>query len=727
MITNCLGAFGLVRPDALRLVWLLAGVGALVSLWRMRAPRVAWPRPRGATEGLVALAAGGLLALTLARALLAPPNTVDVLNYHLPRQLMWLQQGSLEPFLTLNDRQNMMPPLAEVLGLQFLALTGGDRWANLPQWSAYGGVAIGLALLVRRLGGSRGAATVAALLGLLLPMAYHEASNAKNDLLAAFWTVVGAVELARWRTVEFVATRRAALRLALPFVLAWLTKSTAMLFVPPLLIAGLWPWLRRAVWSERARVLLPAALFTLMMIAPFHARNLAWYGSALGSRRADGGGREATEAFGPRLFASNVLRQASLHVVLPVPAWNERWLAGVRTVHRWLGVDTNDPRTTLWILTFDAPYSPSDETIAGAPVHFVLGLPILLVVAAGWRAGGARDRVRWLATAVLAGAALFCVSLKWQPWATRLEQPLFLLGTAVAVVAVEMGMRRWARPVACGTVVLAGVAWWPGADTVGRTLWRSPRITEMPRDVNYYRMLPRLAFRDRAFVDLIARSGARRIWLQNVHDLAYPLMRRLQARMPDLTFVGATADAFGRVEAIVTLSLGVAMPLYGEFAGRSDWRLVGAGPGDGIYLPATRVWELGWERNMPDFAGWTKHIGLTPAEHDLPGGGRLSVRTIPSGHAQLFYESRGQPMRLRVTARRLAAVSDRWSFSVDALGADVVVDCEGSGVKEIELPLPSEPGAHVIGLRLSPGVAQDTVFTRVQVIDLPQPSLGRRL
>lgn len=715
---NLLSACDAFRPTVLRGAWALAGSVALMALWRTRAARTRWPKPVTASEWALGVAIGALLAVTLVRAVLAPPNTVDVLNYHLPRQLMWLQNGSLAPFLTVNDRMNMMPPLAEVIGAQFLALTGGDRWANLPQWAAYAGLAAGLVVLVRRLGGSRGAAGVAALLGLLLPMAYHEATNAKNDLLSAFWIAAGAAELLRWRAEGFVATRWAAVRLAAPFALAWLTKSTAMLFVPPLLIAGLWPWLRRAAWSERTRVLLPATLFALLMVAPFHARNLAWYGTPLGRHRAEDGGQQAAEAFGPRLFVSNAVRQASLHVVSPAPAWNNAVISAVRAVHRWLGIDVDDRRTTLWILTFDAPYLPDDETIAGAPVHFLLGLPLLVALVCGWSAGGARERVRWLAFAALAGAALFCACLKWQPWATRLEQPIFMLGIAAAVVAGETWARRRAALLGTGVVLLAVIAWWPGADTVGRTLWRHPRLTEMSREVNYYRMLPRLAFRDRTFVDLIARSGARRIWFQNIHDIAYPLMHGLQQRVPALVFLGASATELQQADAIVALSVGATMPLYADFGGRTDWRLVGGGFGDGIFLPQARVRALGWENTVPQFAGWSKHLGLALTEADEPGLGRALVRGIPSGRAELFYEARGRPMRLRAAVRQLGGTARPWTLTVAAAGKDfATVELQDGAAREFEVQLPSAPGARSIELRVPAAVAPDVIFTRLQIVD----------
>lgn len=714
---NVLSALDAFVPGVLRGVWLAGGALALVALGRTRSVRACWPRPANTMEWTLTVAAFVLLALTLTRAVLAPPNTVDVLNYHLPRQLLWLQQGSLAPFATLNDRQNMMPPLAEVIGAQFLALTGDDRWANLPQWAAYVGLAVALLVLVRRLGGTRGAAGVSALLGLLLPMAYHEASNAKNDLLSAFWIVVGAAELARWRATGFAATRGAAVRLALPFTLAWLTKSTAMLFVPPLLVAGLWTWTRRTPVRDQLRVLAPAALVALLLMAPFHLRNLAWYGTPLGRHRAEDGGALMVEAMGPGLFASNVLRHASQHVMSPWSSWNAAWLRGVGRAHEAMGVDVNDRRTTLWILNFGPVYAPADETLAGAPLHLVFGLPLLLALGIGWPASSVGPRVRWLALAVLAGAVLFCAALKWQPWAARLQLPLFALTIPACVVAVASQRSTRASGIAAIAVAAALGVWWPGADTMGRTLWQHPRLDELPRDLNYYRTLTHLAGRDAGLTELVARGGVRAVDVQSVHDIAYPLMRRLRREVPDIHFVGAPAQR-GPVDGVIVLSLSAPLALYGEYGGRTDWRLVGAGTGDGLYLPDARVRELGWADRLPQFAGWTQQSGLPLAERIWPAGGRFLVREIPSGHGKLTYATVGRPARLRGVVRRSGAAAGSFRITVTAADQEIGVVEFGQGeAHEFEVRIPGSPGVHQVGLQVPAAVAREIVFTRLQVTD----------
>src|SRR6185436_6701780 len=102
--------------------------------------------------------------------------------------------------------------------------------------------------------------------------------------------------------------------------------------------------------------------------------NLAWYGTPLGIHRPEDGGGQSNEAVTPALVASNALRNASLHLSLPWPAWNAGLDRAVRTAHAALGVSPDDPRNTLWtaVLRFSVGWEPAAEAVAGAPAHFAL-------------------------------------------------------------------------------------------------------------------------------------------------------------------------------------------------------------------------------------------------------------------------------------------------------------------------------------------------------------------
>lgn len=722
ILANGLGLWGALQPGPLRWVWLAGGVIAVGLLWHWRRDRQPVPLPTGMMERALALAIVGLLALTLVRAVVAPPNTVDVLNYHLPRQVMWLQQGGLDPYDTVNDRENMMPPLAEIVGLQFLGLTGDDRWANLPQWFAYVGLAAALALLARRLGASREAALVAALLGLLVPMAYHEATNAKNDLFATFWLVVLAVRLVRWRAPTFQPSRVESAGLAVVAGLACLTKSTALVYAPLLGLTALWPWLRRSNPRSSARTLLFALFVWGAMVAPFHLRNQAWYGSPLGQHRSEDGGAQTNEAMGPRLLASNILRHATLHLLGPVPEWNEAWVNIVKMAHEWMGADLNDPRVTLWVLKFSPDYSPAAEMVAGAPAHFILGVPLLLAIAGGMIGGRTASTARWLAVFVLLGALAFCAIVKWQLWAARLQLPLFAFGVVAVVVAVDGLPARTRRLGALLGIALALLAWWPGADTEERPLWTKPSLWNFSRDANFYRVYPILEAREAWLVEFVQRSGVHSLYLHNLHDISYPVTRRLRKSIAGLRFSGAPAGSLleNPPEGVLLLSLGAPLALYLECAGRTDWRLVGRGVGAGLYLPEQRVRELGMWDELPAYAGWVRHAGLPTFDLPLSNGQSVIVRDFPTGEGSLAYEAQGRQLTLKAGVLRLDRTSRQVLTLFVKVGGVVIAGVDLAPTENeqmFDVVVPSEAGPHVIQISGGSAAAGRLRFTQLQIVD----------
>jgi hypothetical protein len=449
--------------------------------------------------------------------MLAPPNTADALSYHLPRQLMWLQQGGVQHFVTLNDRALMMPPLCEMMQAHAQLLSGGDGWANFPPWLAYGLGLVVASLLARELGAGRAAQALAAGMVAMLPMAWHAASGAKNDLLVADWLGILAWLALRLSAGPPGSSRRGEwLAAGAACGLALATKTTALIFVlPPLVL------LAAAAWrSPRSAALLAGA--ALLLTAPHAWRNFAWYGTPLGVHRAEDGGAQALELRTWRSVASNVARNATLHLATPSAAFNRKMFSAVARLHDWLGLDVNDQRTTLWVLRYGVAWGPRDEMVAGAPVSFLLGLaavPLLFVRA---RPRGATAR----AIGLLAGGALvYCVALKWQPAGARLQLPAFLVLAAVVARAVECFGPRGVATVA----VACTLGWLPSAETSDRPLWTAPRLCQRTRWANYFRFDPAEAARQEACLRALLEARVGLLQIVTRHGFPYPLMRRFLA------------------------------------------------------------------------------------------------------------------------------------------------------------------------------------------------------
>lgn len=716
VVSNGLSVFDVLRPEVLRAGWAIAAAVAIFRTVRGELPR---RQVRGlALTGLEwALVAGvaGLTGIALVTAVLAPPATVDVLNYHGPRQLMWLQQGSLAHFLTVNDRQLMMPPLAEVIGAQFLAITGGDRWANLPQWFAYALLPVAAGSVVRILGGGRTQALLAAWLVACLPMAYAEASNAKNDLQGAFWIVLLLREVALARGPGATWERGTAVRVGVVLGLAVLTKSTAFLYAPPLLMAGVLAWAgmeRRLVW----RRVLVGVLAALLLSAPFFWRNVAWYGTPLGEHRAEDGGHQQNEAWTPAIFVSNASRGATQHLAGPNEVWNAFLKRTVSRMHEGLGVSVDDKRSTCWGSVYDVVYTPGEETQAGAPWHFVL---MVLVVPAVFFRKKTRD-IRWLAWVALAMAVLYCVVLKWQPWAPRLQQPVFVTGVVLAVLAVGACGAR-VRRVACVVLALGGaIAWWPGRDLAARPLLSSPSIFTTDRETLAYRYLPLLRLRDEALLRIVRESGARDVAIWSVHDIPFLLMQKMRRELPDVRFYGAPmSDAKNKPDAIIQMGLLRPAGLYHEMGDGSRYRLVGDFAGDGIYLPEELVASRAWHERLPAFAGWIKHEGLRFHEETLPViGSRQILRELDTKGAVVEFRSATDAVRVLA----IVAKSDGGKYSLK-------LGLEGGQVAEVALPdeagvyafehlVPCRPGLNRLRLDYT-GTEAPINFLRLQLNDAP--------
>lgn len=627
MGANALGLAGALGATGLKIFWFVLAAGSGVAAWRRRGvifPRVAPLRSwtRDPWEWCMALACLAVVAIAGWRAATSAPATIDVLSYHLPRQVMWLQQGSLAHFSTLNDRMLMMPPLSEVVGLQFMALTGGDYRTAFPQWCAYVGGAALTGAAVASLGAGRRWAWAGAWFFLSLPMAWHEAANAKNDLSGAFWILVVLAEVLRAKT-EARATTRAGLWAGAAIGLALLNKSTAFVFLPPLIVAGAGAWLRAGDRRAAGRAVAVAAVAALALVAPFLGRNVAWYGTPLGVHRTEDGGRQMNEEWGPGAWGSNFLRVASQHFAGPWTGWNAVIEGSVHRAHQAAGRDVNDPKTTLWVTRYALRYAPNDETRAAAPWHLLLVATAAAITAAGVVG---RD-IRWLSATVVWMAAMFVWVLKWQPWSPRLQLPVFAVGVVlVAVCAARFTSRPWRRAWGAVIVVLGGVSLWVSWPTRAGWSGGGDSEAEAARETEMQRNFPPLALRDRSVAALIARAGIRETALLSVHDSVYPLMRKLTREHPGFRFVDGRA---GAPESILACEHYRVPELVKTWPDGTRYRLTGDGAGDALYLREFVVRALGWQTRLPPFVGWTGSTGLSLAIFPLQGdGGWLVGHTV---------------------------------------------------------------------------------------------------
>ena len=452
--TELLSLGGLLRPGPVAGFWAAAALLAGLYVWRYTDLRAAWAAFRGAgaqcggAARLELLGAAGVLAVTLLIALAAPPNDPNSLGYHLPRVAQWVQQGSIGPFPASYLAQLFHPPLAEWNILHLQILSGGDRFANLPQWFALAGCGLTASLLARELQRRLAVQALAAVIAVTLPVGILLGSNSANDLVVSFWLlafVLFAVQYLRKMDGERTAARLLLCGLALGFVL--LTKGTGYVYAWPaaglLLLYGL---ARSRGWRPRWRLGMAAAAIValaLLLNAGHYARNYALFGDPL--RPPDVGYSHLNEPVSLAALGSNLVRNSALHWALPSAAANDATLEAVRRVFGET-IDTM-PGATLGLSLFESRLIFwMTGTKAGNFVHFWLLAAAVLAVLAFRRRLQFNPLTGLLAGIALLGAISFSAALQFEQFNARYHTPLFMLGAPVAAVfvsALAARIPRW--------------------------------------------------------------------------------------------------------------------------------------------------------------------------------------------------------------------------------------------------------------------------------------------
>jgi len=461
-ITELLGIAGRLRPIPVTLAWLAAVVVAarFPGTWQ-RAGGVDNAASNGTPNARVAapsvrlslvLLLGPVIVLTGVTALLAEPNNADSMTYHLSRVEHWLQNGSLAFYPTSIPRQLQFAPFAEYFVLQLRALTGGMAFANFVQWLALLGCCASVASIARRLGANEWSQLAAAVFVVTAPMAILQASSTQTDLVAALFVALTLDRTLAWIAAGYRLTDAAALGVAA--AAAVLTKGTASLCLVPLAL-----WLLLSFLHRRERRILLGGLVAAAIVVLLNAgqllRSLA-AGSLLGPG-ADTIVSSNPFAYLPARALSTLIRHAGSELMTPSYRVNALIDSLVRGIHRLLGLDIDDPATTyIWKgVAWSPPENDLDEGFAGNPLH-VLATVVALIGVAIRRDGGALLRRYGLVVAAM--IVLMGVSLRWQPWITRLHLPLWV--AAAPIVGITIGrLPKFVGGTLLSLLVLAAMPW----------------------------------------------------------------------------------------------------------------------------------------------------------------------------------------------------------------------------------------------------------------------------
>lgn len=369
-----------------------------------------------------------ILITVLITALYFPPNTVDVITYHLPRVAHWIQAGNVEFYPTNIDRQLFNAPFAEFSLLHLQLLSGNDYYANLVQFFSFASIGIVASLIAKKFKLDNFGQIISVFATVTLPIAILQASSAKNDLVVTlfvcsfFYFYLEAAETNSKTNFIFAG---------LSLGLAILTKGNAYLYCLPigfLIFAGYLFGRKSLKLKFDFLVKTSLILFLAFLINGSHYyRNWQMFGNPLYAEA-----RLKNEKITIPIIYANAIRNYVTHLAVSSDSVSKNISLATTSM---LGNEATNPASTVDGQEFQIAQS-FDEDTAGNFYHTILltfGIFYVLFLSLKKR----NNTALICAFSIVGGFLLLCVFLKWNIWISRIHLPLFCLASPLIALLVS--------------------------------------------------------------------------------------------------------------------------------------------------------------------------------------------------------------------------------------------------------------------------------------------------
>lgn len=498
------------------IVWTVAAGAIYILLARKRIQPVAPPFrlwPDDLTSRLSLIGTMVIIVCVGVIAVVAPPNTWDSLTYHIARVATWVQHRNVGHYPTSILRQIHLGPASEFAVANLQILWGSDRLANLVQFAAMLGCVLGATAIAAKLGVSRPGQALTAIYVAALPIGLLEASSTQTDYVAAFFSVC-VVDMGLLLLAKSSRQKSVSLLLGTAVGLAFLTKATTAFFMLPFLI---WIFVQAVRQSKPAAVVgLVASLLVLPLLinAGHFYRNWSAFGSVLGPESQTAQYHNQIHTIGA--ISSNIMRNVMINInfhgvshLMPIAKKMVRVVSGMAD---------NDPRITWGDTEFELNFS-TNEACAGNMLALAAAMLGCLLALLQLKK---KPNHAIYAICLMTAFFLFCYDLKYQPWITRLQLPLFVLAAPLfGVLTDRLNSPRLAIAAAallflgCLPYLLEGEP----RNMIGKAnIFQTPRVDQYFSD----RRISDQPYRQAAAV--VEQTGAKKVGLITGEDgWEYPL------------------------------------------------------------------------------------------------------------------------------------------------------------------------------------------------------------
>lgn len=371
-----------------------------------------------------------IIIITGIVAIIYPPNNWDSMTYHLPKIEQWLQNKSLNHFETSIARQTVLAPFAELCILQLRGISDSDLFVNIIQWLAFIGCIINVSNITKILGGNINIQISSSIFCATIPMAILQASSTQTDLVISYWLTCIVILLLKWLHLPQTKT---ALALGTALGLAILTKGTAYPLALPFIIIFAYHVLINT--KKYIFVALCAAFIAILLNTPHLIRNYKSYGDPLG--RVTGHYMPSITLNGfCILFLGNLLSNEPYLPDNIYPCITNHTNSIIKYILRNLDILSDDPRYIepgSNILNRRMPVFHEDTV--GNPIHVFLIIISLLYLLIFWTKNTKYTNLYIIS--YISSSILFCLLFKWNYFITRLQLPLFILGSSFFPIIMQ--------------------------------------------------------------------------------------------------------------------------------------------------------------------------------------------------------------------------------------------------------------------------------------------------
>jgi 4-amino-4-deoxy-L-arabinose transferase-like glycosyltransferase len=375
-----------------------------------------------------------LLLLLVLQNLIYSPNNWDSQTYHLARITNWISRSSIDHFPTNNLRQLYQPPFSEYVILNFNLLSKNDLLSSLVQFIYLIfiiPVVISITMLISNV---RINYKYIIILIISIPIVLLESSSTQNDIVVSFFILT-----TFYFTLNYIKfnNKKDLIFLGFSIGLSILTKGTAYIYLSIIPFILIFLFLTEYYKYKKVNYTYFSIIIIVLLINGFQFfRNFQLSQNILGINSSENSAYK-NEIMNVNFFISNLIKNASFHMAV-YPLNNYIDLI-VIYLHKIINVDVNNEALNYFGIKYTSFSTPNSESTASNFIHFYLfnfSFCILLFKYFKKKLVTCNNLLFYYLLFVIFSIIIFAIYLKWQPWHSRLQLPLFISFVPVIYIAL---------------------------------------------------------------------------------------------------------------------------------------------------------------------------------------------------------------------------------------------------------------------------------------------------